>query len=181
MTNLQALAIIIATKVSQIQCSKEIVLISADGLYYYKNGDGSTYHDDGRGRATYTAPDGRVYDKSTPSQDTRSTETNTSTEYDASEGPDDGYGGASSSSATDYGRSEREASPSPDFDYHYDTSEGPGCSYGSDESSDAADSDRSNRSASPYLDYHFDSRTEGAAEDAEEDASEGGDEGDEWS
>jgi hypothetical protein len=34
-----------------------------DGSYYYKNGDDSTYYNDGQGGATYTAPNGKVYKK----------------------------------------------------------------------------------------------------------------------
>ena len=32
-----------------------------DGSYYYSNPNGSTYHNNGQGGATYTAPSGQKY------------------------------------------------------------------------------------------------------------------------
>ncbi len=40
-----------------------LLSFESDGSYYYSNPDGSTYHNDGSGSATYTAPDGNVYQK----------------------------------------------------------------------------------------------------------------------
>ncbi|KAE9371321.1 hypothetical protein N431DRAFT_467510 [Stipitochalara longipes BDJ] len=37
--------------------------LTLDGSYYYKNGDNSTYYNDGYGGSRYTAPDGNVYKK----------------------------------------------------------------------------------------------------------------------
>ena len=36
----------------------EILIWRSDGSYYYSNPDGSTYHNDGQGGSTYTAPSG---------------------------------------------------------------------------------------------------------------------------
>jgi hypothetical protein len=46
-----------------VQLNGIISNLMLDGSYYYKNGDNSTYYNDGQGGATYTAPDGKVYKK----------------------------------------------------------------------------------------------------------------------
>jgi hypothetical protein len=42
---------------------KKVTHLIADGSYYYRNWDNSTYYNTGKGSSTYTAPDGKVYKK----------------------------------------------------------------------------------------------------------------------
>ncbi|KAK5193023.1 hypothetical protein LTR99_010609 [Exophiala xenobiotica] len=41
----------------------QLLTASADGSYYYSNGNGSTYYNSGSGSSTYTAPNGSSYKK----------------------------------------------------------------------------------------------------------------------
>lgn len=67
MTLASSLLEMYTTTVTQLGFSNEheenIADWRQDGSYYYKNGNNSTYHNDGQGSATYTAPNGAVYMK----------------------------------------------------------------------------------------------------------------------
>ena len=48
---------------SDLWLERVVIDVILDGSYFYRNGDNSSYYNDGNGRATYTAPGGKVYKK----------------------------------------------------------------------------------------------------------------------